>query len=177
MTHDFLPLGTFCPALFDRTPAAFTSGQQPKPDRSAAQTLSVLIPSCRDPQVADSTDRQTLQRHQTARAHNWQSANTGGVQRAHSSTTVIEHLSQARLALASLARLGQRVRRQRQLDMERIWLAANRHSYSGRWIALDGDRLLAVGDSSREVFSEVANHTPAPLVIRIVEQEAPFAGW
>jgi hypothetical protein len=178
MTHGFLPLGTFCPPLIDRPQAVFTGRQQPKPDRFAAQTPSVSIPSCWNPQVADSKDRQTLQRRQTAQAHDWQSANAGmGVQRAHSSTTIAEHLSQARLGLAGLARLGQRARRQRQLEMERIWLAANRHRYSGRWIALDGDRLLAVGSSSREVFSEVANHAPAPLVIHIVEQELPFAGW
>ena len=175
MTHGFLPLGTFYPPLFDCTPAVFTRGQEPKLGQSGAQKLSVLIPSCRNPQGADSTDRQTLQREHSAEAHDWQPGL--GVQRAHSSTTIAEHLSQAPLALASLARLGERGRRRRQLELERIWLAANRHRYSGRWIALDGDRLLAVGVSSREVFCEVANHTPAPLVIHITEPELPFAGW
>ena len=62
-------------------------------------------------------------------------------------------------------------------NLERLWLAANWHKYLGRWIALDGDRLLAVGTCSREVFAEVAGHTPAPLVIQVVEHEMPFAGW
>ncbi len=169
MTHGLLPLGTFCPPLFDCTPAVFRPSQQPKPDRSAVQTPSVLM------HVAESTGLQTLLRQQGAQSRDRQP--TLDVHLARSSMSIAEHFSQAPRALESLARLGQRGRRQRQLDMERIWLAANRHRYSGRWIALDGDRLLADGASAREVFAEVANHTPAPLVIHIAEGEPPFAGW
>ncbi len=68
-------------------------------------------------------------------------------------------------------------------DLERArlefrWLAENRGRYAGRWIALEGDRLLAVGDSAREVYTAIANHEGTPLVTRVepVEQSY-FAGW
>jgi len=57
------------------------------------------------------------------------------------------------------------------------WLAENGHRFRGRWIALEGDRLLADGTTSREVFSKVAERSQPPLVIRIDEEELPFAGW
>ena len=173
MTHGLLLPGNFWPPLSGRTVGVVTAGQQSRPSPPTAQTLAVGVTPF--PQGDDWTDRQTLQ---TAQAHEWPSANIRlGVQRAHGSSTIAEHLSQAQAALASLVRLGQLGRLQRQLERERIWLATNRHRYAGRWIALDGDQLLAVGASAKEVFSEVANHVPAPLVIHIAEQELPFAGW
>jgi len=36
---------------------------------------------------------------------------------------------------------------------EAKWLAENRARYAGLWIALDGDKLLAVSRSSKEVFA------------------------
>jgi hypothetical protein len=63
------------------------------------------------------------------------------------------------------------------MEKERIWLAENRSKYSGKWIALEGGRLLAVADSAKEVFSKVANHPTPPLVIRISEHDLPFSGW
>ena len=58
------------------------------------------------------------------------------------------------------------------------WLAENRDRYSGRWIALDGNRLLAVGDSAREVYAAIVNYDGTPLVTRVeASQETYFAGW
>jgi hypothetical protein len=60
---------------------------------------------------------------------------------------------------------------------ESRWLDLNRAAYANRWIALDGDQLLAVADTAKEVFGQVTNHRPAPLVIRVTVDELPFAGW
>jgi hypothetical protein len=61
---------------------------------------------------------------------------------------------------------------------EFTWLALNRQRYSGRWVALDGDRLLAAGNSAREVYAAIANQRRTPLVTRIEpEDEVYFAGW
>jgi len=94
-----------------------------------------------------------------------------------SATTVAAHLSGAQRALELLARFRQRAQRDRQFHQEMKWLAENGHRFRGRWIALEGDRLLADGTTSREVFSNVAERSQPPLVIRIDEEELPFAGW
>lgn len=67
--------------------------------------------------------------------------------------------------------------RNQRFDLERHWLAANRHRYAGRWIAIEGDQLLAVGDTSREVFAQLGDRLRPPLVIRIDEEDLPFGGW
>lgn len=62
--------------------------------------------------------------------------------------------------------------------LEFEWLAENRERYAGRWVALDGNSLLAVGDSGREVYAAVADHQGTPLVTRVEsEEELYFAGW
>jgi hypothetical protein len=61
---------------------------------------------------------------------------------------------------------------------EFIWLALNRQQYAGRWVALDGDELLAVGDSAQDVFAAIANRRQTPLVTRVEpDDELNFAGW
>jgi hypothetical protein len=62
--------------------------------------------------------------------------------------------------------------------LEFRWLALNRQQYAGRWVALDGNRLLAVGDSAREVYAAIASDEVTPLVTRVEpEDEVYFAGW
>ncbi len=62
--------------------------------------------------------------------------------------------------------------------LEFRWLAQNRQRYTGHWIALDGDRLLAVGDSAQEVYAAIANREGIPLVTRVeAGDETYFAGW
>jgi len=61
---------------------------------------------------------------------------------------------------------------------EFAWLCLNRQEYAGRWVALDGGALLAVGNSAREVFAATANHRGTPLVTRVEPEGEPyFAGW
>lgn len=58
------------------------------------------------------------------------------------------------------------------------WLALNRQRYAGRWVALDGNTLLAVGDSAREVYAAIASHGGTPLVTRVEPGDVVyFAGW
>jgi hypothetical protein len=65
----------------------------------------------------------------------------------------------------------------RQFEQEKRWLAENRDKFRGKWIALEGDHLFAVGITAKEVFSKVADQNPPPLVIRVAEEDLPFAGW
>ena len=57
------------------------------------------------------------------------------------------------------------------------WLADHRATFAGRWVALQGDRLLASGENAREVFSKVKHLSPPPVLLRVEETELPFAGW
>src|SRR6185437_9279562 len=64
-----------------------------------------------------------------------------------------------------------------QYFLEKRWLAENRQRFSGRWIALEGQTLLASGDTAKEVFSRVAGQARPPLVIRVEDHKHPFARW
>ena len=92
-------------------------------------------------------------------------------------TTVWAHLSGAHRALASLAQVRQRAERDRLFRQELKWLSQNGHRFSGRWVALEGDQLLADGATSREVFLKVSDRAKPPLVIRVANDDPAFAGW
>jgi hypothetical protein len=64
-----------------------------------------------------------------------------------------------------------------QFSKELEWLEANRAAYTGQWVALQGDRLLAAGPDAQEVFLKVRDVVPSPLVVRVEEAGLPFAGW
>jgi antitoxin (DNA-binding transcriptional repressor) of toxin-antitoxin stability system len=90
---------------------------------------------------------------------------------------VIEHDGQ-RVAVLLAAPLAESVSGTERERTEFKWLALNRRRYAGRWVALDGDRLLAVGDSAREVYAAIANQRQTPLVTRVEpDDELYFAGW
>ena len=50
---------------------------------------------------------------------------------------------------------------------ERIWLADHGKEYAGRWVALDGYRLIASGANAKHVFEEARRSgVVRPLVQR-----------
>jgi Family of unknown function (DUF5678) len=58
------------------------------------------------------------------------------------------------------------------------WLHENREKYSGQWVALDGDRLIASGATAKEVYSKAkAEGVEIPFVELVTERESePFTG-
>ena len=62
---------------------------------------------------------------------------------------------------------------------ERRWLAEHGREYAGRWVALDGDRLLAHGERASEVYAAVRESgVQLPLVVRVDPTDRlPFGGW
>ena len=58
------------------------------------------------------------------------------------------------------------------------WLHENRGKYSGQWVALDGDRLIASGPTAKEVYSKAkAEGVEIPFVELVIDREAvPFTG-
>jgi hypothetical protein len=64
-----------------------------------------------------------------------------------------------------------------QTDREMRWVADNRYRFRGQWIAVEGETLLAVGNTAKEVFEKVGKRPLPPLVIQIEREDLPFAGW
>ena len=60
------------------------------------------------------------------------------------------------------------------------WLHENQKRYSGQWVALDGDRLIANGSTAKEVYSKAkAEGVDIPFVELVTEQESVLftGGW
>ena len=60
------------------------------------------------------------------------------------------------------------------------WLHENQEKYSGQWVALDGDRLIASGSTAKEVYSKAkVEGVETPFVELVTGRESePFTeGW
>lgn len=60
------------------------------------------------------------------------------------------------------------------------WLHENREKYSGQWVALDGDRLIASGPTAKDVYSKAkAEGVEVPFVELVTDQEPvpSTGGW
>ena len=60
------------------------------------------------------------------------------------------------------------------------WLHQNRQKYSGQWVALNGDRLMASGPTAKEVYSKAkAEGIAIPFVEQVTDPEPvpSTGGW
>jgi hypothetical protein len=58
---------------------------------------------------------------------------------------------------------------------ERAWIEEHRHEYAGKWVALDGDRLVAASPNQAEVWAAVREDgAKLPLVCRIPAPDEPL---
>ena len=64
-------------------------------------------------------------------------------------------------------------------EAEQVWLRANGCAYRGRWVALSGAQLLAVGATAAEVYRGAKDAgIRVPFVEYIPADDVlPFAGW
>jgi hypothetical protein len=63
---------------------------------------------------------------------------------------------------------------------EMKWVSENRAAFSAQWVALEGDRLIAVDSDARKVFAAAkAEGIESPFVVYIAaEDPVPFvSGW
>lgn len=61
-----------------------------------------------------------------------------------------------------------------------LWVAEHRHEYGGQWVALDGDRLVAAGQSAKEVADQARREgVRAPFLDRVDPDPARgvWGGW
>lgn len=60
------------------------------------------------------------------------------------------------------------------------WLHENREKYSGQWVALDGDRLIASGPTAKEVYSKAKSEGVEIPFVELVTDREPVpssGGW
>lgn len=59
------------------------------------------------------------------------------------------------------------------------WLKQHRHEYAGKWVVLDGDRLVGYGDDPRPIVAQArAEGVQVPFVEFIRDESEPFmGGW
>lgn len=59
------------------------------------------------------------------------------------------------------------------------WLRLHRPAHAVKWVAVDGDRLVAEGDTVKSVLEQArAQGVPLPLLHHIPKEPSlPFAGW
>jgi hypothetical protein len=68
--------------------------------------------------------------------------------------------------------------RQQRSENSLRWLKENRLNYTGQWVALDGDRLIAQGKTAQEVYLKAkAAGIDVPFVELVAaEESAPYTG-
>jgi hypothetical protein len=120
---------------------------------------------------------QTLQGCGLLHQQSNRSAGSFGSRPRNSEGTLATQLLRAKAALDRASQIRERTRKKRHFQEELHWLNENRRKFLGQWIALEGEQLLAVGPTAKEVFSKVADQKTPPLVIKITDDELPFAGW
>jgi len=59
------------------------------------------------------------------------------------------------------------------------WISKHRAEFAGRWVSLDGDRLVASGEDAKSVFDAAREAGVAvPFLEQVSEDEGAFmAGW
>ena len=63
------------------------------------------------------------------------------------------------------------------LSKENKWLKENQHKYIGKWIVLDGDKLIGAGDDPIPFAAKArANGVKIPFVQFIEDDSVPFTG-
>jgi len=84
----------------------------------------------------------------------------------------------ARQHVDMLKGVVEQVVRQQRDAQEMRWIADHGAAYSGRWVAIEGNRLLAEGNTAKQVYDAVRGSHEHPLVVKIeAPDKAPFGGW
>ncbi len=58
------------------------------------------------------------------------------------------------------------------------WIEENKEEYDGKFVVLDGDKLVAFGTDSKTVYDEArAKGYKSPFLTRVKAKTLPFGGW
>jgi PAS domain S-box-containing protein len=89
-----------------------------------------------------------------------------------------EEQRRLRAALSALGSSADTRPAYRTNEQERAWINAHREEYPGKWVALDGDHLVADGTDAKKVYDEARERgITAPYLERVVpKQESSMGG-
>jgi hypothetical protein len=98
----------------------------------------------------------------------------------------VRHLPQAKQE--EVLRFADGLQRQHATDQgpnrdratERLWIEQNRGAFTGQWVAVEGDRLVAAGTDALKVFTAAKSEgIESPFVVHILSDDSqPFVpGW
>lgn len=58
------------------------------------------------------------------------------------------------------------------------WIEEHKAEYDGKFVVLDGDKLVACGDDSKTIYDEArAKGYKSPFLTRVKAKTLPFGGW
>ena len=58
------------------------------------------------------------------------------------------------------------------------WIEEHKEEYDGKFVVLDGDKLVACGTDSKTVYDEArAKGYKSPFLTRVKAKTLPFGGW
>ncbi|MGI8494391.1 MAG: DUF5678 domain-containing protein, partial [Pyrinomonadaceae bacterium] len=58
------------------------------------------------------------------------------------------------------------------------WIEEHKEEYDGKFVVLDGDKLVVCGDNSKLVYEEArAKGYKSPFLTRVKAKDLPFGGW
>lgn len=68
--------------------------------------------------------------------------------------------------------------KERKFQLALKWIDEHRKEFDGKYVVLDGDKLIAFGDDSKTVYEEArAKGYKSPFLKRIKAEILPFGGW
>ncbi len=58
------------------------------------------------------------------------------------------------------------------------WIEENKEEYDGKWVVLDGDKLISHGKDAKTVYDEArAKGIKSPFLERVKAKVLPWGGW
>jgi hypothetical protein len=68
--------------------------------------------------------------------------------------------------------------KERKFQLSLKWIDEHRREFDGKFVVLDGGKLVACGDDSKTVYDEArAKGHKSPFLTRITAEDLPFGGW
>ena len=89
----------------------------------------------------------------------------------------IDEQRRLRDALNALASNGDTMPTYRTNEQERAWIEAHRDEYLDKWVAVEGDALVAHGTNPRQVYLAARDAgIEVPYIVHVQKREEPFTG-